>query len=68
MAQVVLINKEGTADPADIERLVGNIRSVNPGATIIHASSPVTFDEEVYGVSVANFGLNTTGGQGGSTM
>jgi predicted GTPase len=47
MAQVVLINKEGTADRADIERLVGNVRSANPGATIIHANSPVAFDQQV---------------------
>jgi predicted GTPase len=47
MAQVVIINKEGTADGADIERLVANITSVNPGAMIIHAKSPVRFDEDI---------------------
>jgi predicted GTPase len=47
MADVVVINKEGTADPSSIERLVENIESVNPDATIIHATSPVTFEEDV---------------------
>jgi predicted GTPase len=47
MADVVLINKEGTADPADIDRLVENITVANPRATIVHAQSPVTFEEEV---------------------
>lgn len=47
MADVVVINKEDTADPANVERLVANIESVNPEATIIHASSPVVFEEDV---------------------
>jgi predicted GTPase len=46
-AQVVVINKEGTAERSDIEKLVANIESVNPGATIIHANSPVRFDSDV---------------------
>jgi len=47
MAQVVVINKEGTADRGDIEKLVANIESVNSRATIIHADSPVRFEEDV---------------------
>jgi predicted GTPase len=47
MADVVVINKEDSADPADIETLVGNIESVNPDATIVHAESPVVFEEDV---------------------
>ncbi|MBN2565631.1 MAG: GTPase [Candidatus Eisenbacteria bacterium] len=47
MADVVLINKEGTARSSDIEKLVENVRSVNPGATVIHARSPVTFEKDV---------------------
>ena len=47
MADVVVVNKEDTADPADVERLVSNVRSVNPDATLIHADSPVRFDESV---------------------
>ncbi len=45
-ADVVLINKEATARPSDIEKLLKNIASVNPTAKIIHAESPVTFEEE----------------------
>lgn len=46
-ADVVIVNKEDTADPGDIEKLVGNIAQANPGAVVIHADSPVTFEEEV---------------------
>jgi len=46
-ADVVIVNKEGTAEVADIEKLVGNVRSANPDATLIHANSPVTLEEEV---------------------
>lgn len=47
MAEVVIINKEDTADPEDIERLAANIASANPDAAIVHANSPVRFDEDV---------------------
>jgi predicted GTPase len=47
MADVVIINKEDTANPADVERLAANVASVNPRAAIIHANSPVRFDEQV---------------------
>jgi predicted GTPase len=47
MADAVVINKEDTAKREDIERLTANILSVNPDALIIHAHSPVTFEEEV---------------------
>ena len=46
-ADVVVINKEDSAEAVDVERLVENIKSVNPSATIVHADSPVVFDEEV---------------------
>jgi len=46
-ADVVIINKEDTAPPGSIEELVGNVRSVNPDATLMHADSPVVFEEEV---------------------
>ena len=46
-ADVVVINKEDSAEAADVDRLVENIKSVNPSATIVHADSPVVFDEEV---------------------
>ena len=47
MADVVIINKEGTAKREDIEALERNIASVNPDATVLHANSPVTFEEQV---------------------
>jgi len=45
MADVVIINKVNTADRDDIETVRKNIKSVNPGATIIEANSPVTMDD-----------------------
>jgi predicted GTPase len=47
MADVVIINKEGTARREDIQQLERNIASVNPDATVLHANSPVTFEEKV---------------------
>jgi predicted GTPase len=47
MADVVVINKEDTARAEDIEQLEKNIAAANPEATIIHANSPVVFEEEV---------------------
>jgi len=47
MADVVVVNKEDSADRASIDRLVENVRSVNPDAAIVHAESPVTFEEEI---------------------
>jgi predicted GTPase len=45
MADVVVINKVGTADPKDVDVVERNIREVNPGARIIRAKSPVTVDD-----------------------
>jgi predicted GTPase len=45
LADVVVINKIGSAKPADIELVEANIRKVNPKARIIRARSPVTVDE-----------------------
>lgn len=45
MADVVVINKENTADRADIERVVANVQRTNPDAEILHADSVVTVDE-----------------------
>jgi predicted GTPase len=44
MAHVVIINKVDTADGASIDRLRENIRSVNPGAIVIEAASPLFAD------------------------
>jgi predicted GTPase len=45
MADVVIINKVGTADPGNVDRVESNIRGMNPGARIIRAHSPVTVDD-----------------------
>lgn len=45
MADVVVINKVGTARPEDVDTVEANIRSVNPTARIIRAKSPVTVDD-----------------------
>ncbi len=47
MADIVIINKEDSAEQAEIDRLVLNIESVNPEALIMHADSPVVFEEDV---------------------
>jgi len=53
-ADVVLINKVGTAYPEDIDLVYGNIRAVNPGARVIEAASPVRVDgpERIRGARV----------------
>ncbi len=45
MADVVMINKVGTARAEDVETVEANIRKVNPDAKIIRAKSPVTVDD-----------------------
>jgi predicted GTPase len=45
MADVVLINKVGTARPEDVETVEGNVRKVNPGARILRADSPVSVED-----------------------
>lgn len=44
LADYVIINKENTADPANIETVVENVRATNPDATIVHADSVVKAD------------------------
>ncbi|MFO7768575.1 MAG: cyclic 2,3-diphosphoglycerate synthase [bacterium] len=45
MADVVVINKEVTADYADIEEVRANVREVNPDAVIIDGASPIFVDD-----------------------
>ena len=45
MADVVLINKIDTAAPDAVDTVEGNIRRINPRATILRAASPVTVDD-----------------------
>jgi predicted GTPase len=47
MADIVVINKIDSAKPGDVETLKDTITSVNAGATIIEARSPVTIDEDI---------------------
>jgi predicted GTPase len=46
MAQVVIVNKINTAQPAAIEEVVANISQTNPHAAIIRAGSEVSADNE----------------------
>jgi len=45
MADVVLVNKVDVADPAAVERVIGEVRGVNPTATIVRAAFPVRLDD-----------------------
>jgi len=46
MANVIIINKVGTAKPKDVEIVLKNIKLVNPNATVIKANSPVKVENE----------------------
>ncbi len=41
MADIVIINKVDTANPADVETVRDNIRQANPNAIVIDAASPI---------------------------
>lgn len=45
LADVIVINKMNTAPPEDVETVRNNIKTLNPGATVIDAASPVTADD-----------------------
>jgi predicted GTPase len=45
MADIVIINKIGTANPADVDAVENNIHAMNNGARVIRAHSPVTVDD-----------------------
>jgi predicted GTPase len=45
LANVVIVNKVDTADPAKVEQVKKNVRSVNPNAVILDAASPITVDK-----------------------
>lgn len=44
-ADVVVINKEVSADYANILRVQENVRAVNPAAEVVHAASPIFVDD-----------------------
>ena len=43
-ADVVVVNKVDSATPEQVQRVIDDVRSLNPGAAIIEAESPVTLD------------------------
>ena len=45
MADVVVINKVDTADPAALARVRENVRATNPRAAIVEAASPISVDD-----------------------
>ncbi|MFW3145561.1 MAG: cyclic 2,3-diphosphoglycerate synthase [Thermoplasmatota archaeon] len=45
MADVVIINKIGSAYPEDIEEVRANVIEINPDAVIIDAASPISVEE-----------------------
>lgn len=45
MADVVVINKMDSAEPADVAALKETIASLNPGAVVVEANSPVTVED-----------------------
>jgi predicted GTPase len=45
LADVVLVNKVQTADPANVEEVLANVAKVNPGAMVLKAASPLTVDD-----------------------
>jgi len=45
MADVVVINKVDTADPANVATVRKNVKRLNPDAIIIEAASPITVDK-----------------------
>ncbi len=46
MADVVVVNKVDSADPADVERVVAEVTRVVPEAVVVRAASPVTLATE----------------------
>jgi predicted GTPase len=45
LANVVIVNKVDTADPAKVETVKMNVKSVNPNALVLDAASPITADK-----------------------
>lgn len=44
LADVVVVSKVDAADPADVERVLANVRRASPRATIVLGESPVTLE------------------------
>ncbi|HEY7562460.1 MAG TPA: cyclic 2,3-diphosphoglycerate synthase [Gaiellaceae bacterium] len=45
LADIVVVNKVDSAYPEDVATVVANVASVNPGALVVKAASPVSLDE-----------------------
>jgi predicted GTPase len=45
MADVVVVNKVDTAQPADVETMLHNVQEANPRATVVLGNSPVTVSD-----------------------
>lgn len=44
-ADVLIVNKVDSADPANVEKVIATARKINPGATIIKAESSLTVED-----------------------
>ena len=42
MADLIVVNKVGTADPKNVQTVLANIKQANPAATVVQANSPVS--------------------------
>ena len=45
MANVIIVNKVDTADPAKVKQVKENMKMLNPNATVLDAASPITVDK-----------------------
>jgi predicted GTPase len=45
LANIIIVNKVDTADPAKVEQVKENVKSVNPNAIVLDAASPITVDQ-----------------------
>jgi predicted GTPase len=45
LANVVIVNKVDTAEPAKVEQVKANVKSINPSALVLDAASPITVEK-----------------------
>lgn len=46
LADVIIVNKVDTAEPAAVEAVEANVRNLNPRAVVVRAASPIRADDE----------------------
>lgn len=65
MADVVVINKTDSAAPGDVTALRATVAALNPGATVVMATSPIALDGDISGrrVVVVEDGPTLTHGE-----